>query len=109
MLIYTPDIASLPYMLYRESLHLARERMERKEADQRAKFHLEQRQIWLTEYNAGLISKKEYRTLVYGEPASEHSLPQPRRLSSQMIMIDEDDDEVRPSGSDDFVGEGWSP
>ena len=88
-------------------LQLARNRAQHEEASKRAKLDLEQRHIWLSEYEKGLITKDEYRSLVYGKPTSP-SAPRSLHPLSRVIIIEDNENSEHPSGSDDFVGADWS-
>ncbi|TBU52831.1 hypothetical protein BD310DRAFT_909848 [Dichomitus squalens] len=93
----------------RETLQLARDRMQREDADKRAKLDLEQRHVWLSEYQNGLITKEEYRHLArYGKPVASTSSSQNLHISADVITIEEDEHDPPLSGSDDVVGPGWS-
>ncbi len=86
-------------LVFRKNMAIANKRLAQERQEKHQKLSLKKREMLLEEHHEGLITRDEYRCLVYGSSAA---LDIAMRGSSPLF-----NDDLGVGGSDDVVGNGW--
>ncbi|KAI1791040.1 hypothetical protein LXA43DRAFT_889863 [Ganoderma leucocontextum] len=98
-----------------KNMVMANKRLTEESKEKRQKLSLKRREVLLEKHRAGLITRDEYRALVYGgkgkQPPTLDSSAAAMR-SPPPLLDDDEPGSAEPSGrgvggSDDIVGDGW--
>ncbi|RDX49664.1 hypothetical protein OH76DRAFT_1556319 [Lentinus brumalis] len=106
------DITEKNLALVKKHHHAEAKRAQAQISHKRQKLSVKQKEVHLQEFQQGLITREEYRTLVYGKGLSadveEDSSSSSESDSSEESSSDEEGIGGAYGASDDIVGHGWT-